>query len=418
MQRAPLNPVLVVGTPAKPRTLSRRALLLFSILAMPAPTPVALFAQDECTTAIITSAGTVDGRPLLWKNRDTDDLSNKVLFVDEAPHTYLAVVNAGDSSGRIAWGGLNDAGFAIINSVAYNLPRSRGLYDLEGHVMGDALRRCATVDDFERYLKSNLGPGLGSWTNYCVIDAKGGAAIFETHNSGYVRLPADTALGGCMMNTNFSRSGKADEGAGYLRFDREQRLFGTIPPGKFSRDFILRTAARDMGHALLQNPAPDTWKTLPADRPFWIHANHTINRSSTASTILVQGAKPGQDPKTATLWVILGEPVCSIALPFWVAAGETPPQVREGKDAPIAAEALRLRKILHPLEGDDRSEYADITKLDNSSGTGWLPGLLKTEGEIMTSTDELLRMSPTPRQLSDFQRASAEKALAALRARR
>ena len=155
--------------------------------------PLLPCAQDECTTAIITSAGTVDGRPLLWKNRDTDDLSNKVLFVDEVPHTYLAVVNAGDTSGRIAWGGLNDAGFAIINSVAYNLPRSGGLDDLEGHVMGDALRTCATVDDFERYLKSNLGPGLGSWTNYCVIDARGGAAIFETHNRGYVRLPADTA---------------------------------------------------------------------------------------------------------------------------------------------------------------------------------------------------------------------------------
>ncbi|MBP1679331.1 MAG: hypothetical protein H6Q29_1242, partial [Bacteroidetes bacterium] len=224
-------------------------------------------AQDECTTAIITGSGTIDGRPLLWKNRDADELSNKVLFVAEVPHKYLAVVNAGDTSGRITWGGLNDAGFAIINSVAYNLPKSGGLEDLEGHVMGDALRTCATVDDFERYLKANIGPRLGSWTNYCVIDARGGAAIFETHNKGYVRLPADTAVGGCMLNTNFSRSGKPNQGAGYLRFDREQRLFGKISPGGFSRDFILQTAARDMGHALLQNPEPETWKSLPADRP-------------------------------------------------------------------------------------------------------------------------------------------------------
>ena len=212
--------------------------------------------------------------------------------------------------------------------------------------------------------------------------------------------------------------GEGRPGAGYLRFDREQRLFGKISSGGFSRDFILQTAARDMGHALLQNPEPETWKTLPADRPYWIHANHTINRSSTACAILIHGAKPGQDPATATLWVILGEPVCSIALPFWVAAGQTPPQVREGKDAPIATEALRLRKILHPLEGHDRSEYADITKLDNSAGTGWLPGLLKTEREILTATDELLRKSPTSRELAEFQRISAEKVLAALRARR
>ncbi len=396
--------------------MKRISLLLLWMISLFGAEPRPLSAQDECTTAIITSSGTVDGRPLLWKNRDTDDLSNKVLFVDEVPHKYLAVVNAGDTSGRIAWGGLNDAGFAIINTVAYNLPRSGGLEDLEGHVMGDALRTCATVDDFERYLKANIGPGLGSWTNYCVIDARGGAAIFETHNKGYVRLPADTAAGGCMLNTNFSRSGKMNQGAGYLRFDREQRLFGSVPSAGYSRDFILQTAARDMGHALLRNPEPETWKSLPADRPFWIHTDHTINRSITACTILIQGAMPGQDPKSATLWVILGEPVCSIALPFWVAAGQTPPQVREGKDAPIATEALRMRKLLHPLEGSDRSEYADITKLDNSAGTGWLPGLLKTEREILSAVDELLRRSPTPAQLADFERASAEKVLTALRA--
>ncbi|MBP1653825.1 MAG: hypothetical protein H6Q28_381, partial [Bacteroidetes bacterium] len=398
-------------TPLKRTPQNRAALLLLCLSFAFAATPGLIKAQDECTTAIITGAGTVDGRPLLWKNRDTDDLSNKVVFVDDVPHKYLGVVNAADTSGRITWGGLNDAGFAIINTVAYNLPKSGGLDDLEGHVMGDALRTCATVDDFEQYLKRNLGPGLGSWTNYCVIDARGGAAIFETHNKGYVRLPADTAVGGCLLNTNFSRSGRANEGAGYLRFDREERLFGTISPGGFSRDFILQTAARDLGHPLLLNPEPETWKNLPADRPYWVHTNHTINRSGTASTVLIHGAKPGQDPSAATLWVILGEPVCSIALPLWVAAGQTPPQLREGKDAPIAAEALRLRKILHPLPGSDRSEYADITRLDNSAGTGWLPGLKKTEREIFAATDELLLTSPTPRQLADFQITTTARAL-------
>ena len=29
-----------------------------------------------CTTAIVSGRLTADGRPLLWKNRDTDDLDN------------------------------------------------------------------------------------------------------------------------------------------------------------------------------------------------------------------------------------------------------------------------------------------------------------------------------------------------------
>jgi hypothetical protein len=32
---------------------------------------------------------------MLWKNRDTDNLSNKVVFVREAPFSYLALVDAG-----------------------------------------------------------------------------------------------------------------------------------------------------------------------------------------------------------------------------------------------------------------------------------------------------------------------------------
>lgn len=373
-------------------------------------------AEEECTTAIVLGAVTPDGRPLLWKNRDTDQLSNKVVFVSETPHRYLAVVNANDSSGRVAWGGVNDAGFAIINSVAYNLPKKSGeLADLEGHVMADALRTCATVDDFELYLKRHIGPDLGCWTNFAVIDARGGAAIFEVHNHGYARIAADTASGGCLLNTNFSRSGKADRGAGYLRFDRERALFNLPPGEKISRDFILQRASRDLGHSLLNHPAPAEWKTFPPETPVWIHTNHTINRISTASSILIQGAKPGEDPSAATLWVILGEPVCSIALPFWVAAGKTPEAVRTGADAPVTSEAMRLRKLLHPLTGNDREEYADLTRLDNSAGTGWLPRLLAAEREIMASADSLMATRPGAAERADFQEEMAEKALRTLR---
>ena len=49
---------------------------------------------EECTTAVITGGATADGNPILWKNRDTDSLSNKIVLVREKPFDYLAVVNA------------------------------------------------------------------------------------------------------------------------------------------------------------------------------------------------------------------------------------------------------------------------------------------------------------------------------------
>ena len=396
--------------------LRRATLVVLSLILAGLTTGAARSAAtDECTTAVITGAATADGNPILWKNRDTDTLSNKVVLVREQPYDYLAVVNARETSGRIAWGGLNAAGFAIINSVAYNLPESKGeSADREGDVMADALRTCATADDFERYLAANLGAGLGCQTNFCVIDAHGGAAIFETHNHGYQRLEAGGTPEKCLLNTNFSRSGTPDEGAGYLRFDRETELFRSVPAGKLTHEFVLQTASRDLGHVLLRHPAPAEWKKLPADRPEWIHANYTIDRASTACAIVVHGVRPGEDPRHATLWVILGEPVCSIAVPLWVAAGDTPAELREGDDAPIEREAARLKDRLRPLKGRDRREYLDLSKLDNREGTGWLPGDLELERQILERTARLLRERPDSTRLAKFEQTTAGQVLAAL----
>jgi len=394
----------------------RKCILILLLAFLPAASVPAPVSEEECTTAVITGAAAADGKPILWKNRDTDQLSNKVVFVDEKPYSYLAVVNAGDNAGRIAWGGLNARGFAIINSVAYNLPQKSGeSADLEGIVMADALRTCASAGDFEEHLNKNLGPDFGCRTNFCVIDAHGGAAIFEVHNNGYKRLNAAETSEKYLLNTNFSRSGTADQGAGYLRFDREVELFKSVPAGKLSHELVLQTLARDLGHSLLRHPGPAEWKMYSADQPVWIHTNYTINRPTTASTILIHGVKEGEDPLRATLWVILGEPICSIALPIWVAAGETPEEVRSGKDAAIYREAARLQNMLRPLKGRDRREYIDLTRLDNKEGKGWLPGNLKLEKEILTETATLMRADPTPAQLHDFQNKAASRVLSTLK---
>ncbi|MFB3906575.1 MAG: hypothetical protein ACE15E_24300 [Acidobacteriota bacterium] len=385
------------------------ALFLFAALG-------GAFAGEECTTAVITGEATADRAPILWKNRDTDTLSNKVVFVNERPFSYLGLVNAEAPSGRIVWGGLNQAGFAIINSVAYNLPQRIGeREDDEGLLMANALRTCATVDDFEAFIKKNLGPDLGAKTNFGVIDARGGAAIFEVHNHGFNRLNACDTAGKLLLNTNFSRTGTPDQGAGYLRFDREEELFAAVPAGQLSTQFILQTAARDLGHPLVQSLPAVQWKDLPEDKPYWIHANYTINRISTASVVAIQGVRPGDDPRRAVMWVILGEPVCSIAVPLWVAAGDPPAELREGRDAPIGREASRLKDLLRPLKGRDRKEYVNVVRLDNRAGSGWLPANLQLERQILQEAQALLTGDPTNEQLATFQKQAAARVLARLK---
>lgn len=372
---------------------------------------------EECTTLVAAGAATSHGGPLLWKNRDTGTLSNKVILVTEQPHSFLALVDADDTAGRAAWAGVNATGFAVANSASYNLPQPDGeTRGQEGVVMAEALRTCRTVDEFEQLLVRRKGKRLGVRANFFALDATGAAAIIETHNGGHTRYDAAAFPGHRVANTNFSRSGDEHQGAGYLRFDRASRLLRTIGPDRLDAATIFDKLARDLGHPLLAHPSRDQWKTLPSGTPHWIHSNYTIDRPSTASAVVITGVRPGQDPRLTTMWVALGEPVTTIAVPLWMAAGVPPDEVWLGKNAPISAEAARLKAVLRPLKTRERNEYADVTRLDNAEGTGWLPGLLAVERQIAADTKAFLRTGPPAEALAAFQRKMAQRALEALKA--
>jgi len=227
-----------------------------------------VFAQrEECTSAVLSPAATESGAPVLWKNRDTNTLSNRVVFVAEQPFAYLALVNGDDPSGRRAFAGLNSEGFAIMNTVAYNLPDVPGeAKDLEGTIMADALRTCRTVEEFAAYLEANQGGHLGSLANFGVIDGRGGAAIFETHNHGFTRLDVAEKAAGYMVNTNFARTGEEGEGAGYLRFERATELFGELAGNKVDRRG--RTCKRSRRRSRSGSP-PVTVSTGTTHRRRW-----------------------------------------------------------------------------------------------------------------------------------------------------
>jgi len=67
---------------------------------------------QECTAAVISPGAAEGGRAMLWKNRDTAELSNRVVFVKEQPYSYLGGVDKDNHSGRSCWAGIKAAGFA------------------------------------------------------------------------------------------------------------------------------------------------------------------------------------------------------------------------------------------------------------------------------------------------------------------
>lgn len=371
--------------------------------------------MEACTTAIIGPKAAANGAPMLWKNRDTDYLANKVIYVDESPYHYLGLVNEKETSGRFVYAGLNETGFGIMNSVAYNLPKkSSELQDLEGAIMAEALRTCRTVDDFEMFIKKNLGESLGSWANFGVIDSEGQAVIFEVHNHGYHKLDAGASQRHYLVNANFSRSGEQGTGAGYLRFDRASQLFDEFKPGEVTHERILQDISRDFGHTLLDNPSLDRIKKFSDQEPVWLLTRDTLDRNFTSAAVVITGREPGDPKSQACMWVILGEPLSSIALPLWVEAGVVPDALHKGQTAAICKEAMRIKKIFRPYKEPDKENYVRLTRLDNKEGTGFLPALKKTEREILKATRKFAKKHRSPKELAKFQQKMADKALAAL----
>lgn len=386
------------------------------LLALGVACPALAQTPEQCTTAVVSPAASADGVPVLWKNRDTGTLSNKVVYVEEEPLSYLGLVNADAPGGRHVFAGLNSAGFGIMNSVAYNLPRKSGeMEDLEGIIMADALRTCRSVEDFERYLQTNLGPDLGSWANFGVIDANGEAFLFEVHNHGYEKLDAAAAEASFLVNTNFSRSGEEGEGAGYLRFERASQLFDGFAPGRVDYRTILTQFTRDLGHLLLDQPTLAEARQMPGDQNAWVFSRDCINRPSTASAVVIVGKDPSDPSSVATMWVIPGEPVTAIAIPVWVEAGSSPPALWDGEQAPMWLESLRIKEMIRPMSEGNKRQYLNLTRLQNADATGFLPRILETEAEIIAETLEFLATRHSPEEYASFQNRMAERALATLK---
>ena len=147
-----------------------KKLLLLFVLCLCFPV-----VDKACTSIIITGKATLDGRPLMWKHRDTGAPYNHIGYFDEGGYRFLGLVNSDDPEGAV-WTGSNETGFSIMNTASYNLKDDDiKEMDQEGNLMRKALRVCKTVQDFEHFLDTLPRP-MRVEANFGVIDAYGGAA--------------------------------------------------------------------------------------------------------------------------------------------------------------------------------------------------------------------------------------------------
>jgi len=385
---------------------------------------VSASAVSPCTLAVVSGKATPDGRPLLWKNRDTTASKNKMFAFTGEKFKCVALINAEDSEGAEIWAGLNAAGLALMNSQADDLAGKGQDGADNGRFMKTALGRCATVADFEEFLKSTCGRYDLS-ANFGVIDAEGGACFFETASSSFRKFDtADPSVApfGYIVRTNFAyTSPDLLEGGGFIRFERASHLFQTARgENRLTVKFILQEAARDLVNEKLHSyPMAAVLPSDPA-APLYIHTNDTINRNSSVAVAVFQGAPSPDKACLATMWVALGQAVTSVAVPFWPEAGSVPAACAGPSTAPLNDLSRTLVAYLYPDIRGHMSQYLNLTRLRTYGGEGVLPKLLRIEDEVLDKTARKLgeweARRPVDKEVAAFQDEQAGWVLESLKA--
>lgn len=313
-----------------------------------------------CTSMVVSAKASANGRPLLWKHRDTGADNNFLYRVEPTDSTYgfTGLFNGGDSLLTEAWMGVNDCGFAIMNTASYNLaPDTAKVKDREGIVMKKALEVCRTVDDFALLLTALPRP-MGVQANFGVIDALGGAAYFETNDVGYTRFDASESDSGVLIRTNFSTTGNVEDGMGYIRYAAAETLAAPfIATGTMAPEIFTEILSRSYYHGLTGHDYMAMDERYVANSDF-------IPRDISTASIVIEGVEAGGNPEDIRIWAAMGYPPCATVSCNTLThiAPEAGPDIEGWRSSACAASIEESRKAI-PFVGGNGKRYLDLDVL-------------------------------------------------------
>ena len=348
-----------------------------------------------CTSVIVSGKATKDGRPLIFKNRDTSTLHNMTIVVQGQVYRYIGLVNAEDTVPVNVWGGHNEAGFGIINTAAYNLNGDGGDTDGDGILIRKALELCATLEDFERLLDTVKKPREVN-SNFAVLDANGGCAYYETGDYDYVKFDVNdpnVAPDGYLMRTNFGTTGNHKLDQGVERFCAITDFMAeACKEGKFDPQYLLCQIPRYMKHGVTKLDMADFMPESENDTRYFPFHDY-IARYSTSSVIMVQGVKAGESPQATVSWTMVGWPLSTVAIPLVLTpSGKLPALVADDGTghSRLNEMGLQLKERVFSLKSGNTSSYGDLAQLMNKQGTGIMQRVQTLEMEVIRRGDEAL----------------------------
>jgi hypothetical protein len=332
--------------------------------------------QEECTVGVASGLATADGRPLMWKNRDAKHRDNTLRQFDDGRWPYVGLVNAG--AREQVWGGVNAAGFCIMNSLSRDFAQTSKKGKGNGRFMKLALQQCAHIEDFAALLDKTNKSGRRTRANFGVIDALGGAAIFETGHETYTRFDANEENGGVVVRTNFATT--AGGKGGKLRFGQICKLALERPKDQpLSLRYLFRNVIRDL------TPPPSAVAGSEGQQD----VRETLHRQTTVASMVFHGVRPEEDPRLTTMWAALGQPLFTSMLPSWPSIGTS--KLYSGSPrSPLCDAAIGLQSGFYELP----RTIPDPTRPDDAAITlSWLltARLPMLQGELLPFEDSVLQ---------------------------
>ena len=345
--------------------------------------------STACTSFIVSGRVTKDGRPMIFKNRDTGDQNNVVVVEQGELYRYMGIAASWDKKPISIWGGHNEVGFAIINTAAYNLNGCKGNdTDHDGIVMRRALEVCRTLADFE-HLLDTLPKPLDVNSNFGVLDAEGGCAYYETGDSTYAKFDANDPIdapNGYLVRTNHGLSGCRDIDSGVERFMAISDFMDEANrEGHIECQYLLTHVPRYLTHGLTKQ---NLYDDLPKDEndkrmiPFL----DFIPRYISSSCLLVQGVAKGEPASHTIGWTSIGWPCASVAIPLMFEPDVELPSIVQRDEtgkAWLCTKSIGQKQKVFSLKRGNTRNYIDLSKLVNRSGTGVLQQTEKLEKEVL-----------------------------------
>ncbi|MBP3203528.1 MAG: hypothetical protein J6M31_08005 [Bacteroidales bacterium] len=208
---------------------------------------------EACTSVIVSGKNRKDGKAVMFKHRDSDCQEVAVEYFRGEKYRMMCLVNADwrtNPSAQVpagtheAWAGMNQKGFAIMNTATYDLKDDDVPFEkmeMEGVFMYRALEICATLEDFEHYLDTLSRP-MGVEANFGVIDEEGGAAYYEVNNTSWVKFDVNREPLGYRVVTNFTMTGRVEDRKGVDRYIKAHKILAStdVPIEDWDHNFLIK----------------------------------------------------------------------------------------------------------------------------------------------------------------------------------